>query len=322
MRITCTTLVLLAACPSAASAEPCRVTIAHAPAELRATIEGAVSNESNCRVALELRIVPTEGGYYLLARDLHGRTRERIVPDAASATTLVTSWMADDELDDTDQRPQLRIAALPPPPAPEPIVVATVAAPPPPPHRTALALYGVIGPDGAGWRADLDVAHRGPWSLGISAARMSPAGRLTDDDGSPDVNLELAIVATEYDLLGYVSYRRDLSDAWHLRGALGVGAAIIDVTFEDAGDPTTGPVFAGGGLTAGSGGLVTAPLVEGLFAIDADLTDGLSLVAGVKVDGYIESPVLTFPFAQYDNGHAAFDRSVTWSLLGGLRYEL
>ena len=38
-------------------------------AELRAALESALAVESHCRVALELRAVPTDGGYYLLARD-------------------------------------------------------------------------------------------------------------------------------------------------------------------------------------------------------------------------------------------------------------
>src|SRR6185312_14317408 len=88
-----------------ASADPCQVTIARAPAEVRAAIESALVAEPHCRVPLELRAVATEGGYYLLARDFEGRTRERIVPDVASAATLVASWAADDELDDASARP-------------------------------------------------------------------------------------------------------------------------------------------------------------------------------------------------------------------------
>ena len=304
-----------------ASAEPCHVTIAHAPAELRATIDDALSAESHCRVALELRIVSTEGGYYMLARDPHGHTRERIVPDAASVATLVASWAADDELDDSGQQPRPRITALPPPiAAPEAVVVAS-AAPPSPTHGPTLALYGVIGPEGVGWRADLDVVHRGRWSLGVSAARLSVGASITDDDRDPTLSWEQPVSATEYDVLGYVSYRRDLSEAWHVRGALGAGVAILDVTFDEPFDNTSEIVFAGE-QDAGFGGLAAAPLVEAMASIDADLAYGLSLVAGVKLDGHIQSPTFDYLLSPDDTGHVSLDRPVTWSLLGGLRYEL
>ncbi|MGE0550581.1 MAG: hypothetical protein AB7O24_03245 [Kofleriaceae bacterium] len=64
-----------------APATPCSVTIARAPDDVRAVIEAWVSNEPHCGPSLELRVVPTDDGYYLFARTGEGRIYERVVPD-------------------------------------------------------------------------------------------------------------------------------------------------------------------------------------------------------------------------------------------------
>ncbi len=78
---------------------PCEITIPHAPDDVRAEIETWVRAEQRCATSLEVRVVPTEGGFYLFARDGRGFTRQRIVPDARTAAALVASWMADDSID-------------------------------------------------------------------------------------------------------------------------------------------------------------------------------------------------------------------------------
>ena len=78
--------------------EPCRVTVATAPPDVRAEIEAWVAAEPRCVRELEVRVVPTEGGLYLSATDPNGHVRDRVVPDAQSAAVLVVSWMADDSL--------------------------------------------------------------------------------------------------------------------------------------------------------------------------------------------------------------------------------
>src|SRR5580704_9738352 len=163
MRIFITSVLLVAWRAGTAAADPCEVAIARAPAEVRTAIETALSAETHCSVALELRAVPTEGGYYLLARDMHGRVRERIVPDAASAATLVASWASDDEIGS--------VAAAPPsaPREPEPAVAVAVAAASVPEPPTFIALYGVAVSDGDGLRAEFDLVRRGRWSFGAAA---------------------------------------------------------------------------------------------------------------------------------------------------------
>src|SRR4051812_3641665 len=81
--------------------EPCKVTIALAPTDVREEIEAWVRAEPRCERELEVRVVPTDDGLYLTARDPGGHVRERIVPDAQSAAVLVVSWMADDSLGPT-----------------------------------------------------------------------------------------------------------------------------------------------------------------------------------------------------------------------------
>src|SRR5687767_12649169 len=74
----------------------CIVTVIRAPSEVRAEIDKWVGAEQACKTTLEVRVLATDGGYYLWARDSFGREHERIVPDAQTAGVLVASWVADD----------------------------------------------------------------------------------------------------------------------------------------------------------------------------------------------------------------------------------
>jgi hypothetical protein len=96
--------------------ERCSVTIVRAPERVRREVERWVSAEPRCSRSLELRVVPTEGGLYLLARDDRGLIRERLVPDAQSVGVLVASWVADD----APFQPGPRRAGPAPEPTPEP----------------------------------------------------------------------------------------------------------------------------------------------------------------------------------------------------------
>ncbi|HEY0253721.1 MAG TPA: hypothetical protein VGC41_19455, partial [Kofleriaceae bacterium] len=80
-----------------ASAEPCAVQIARAPDDVRAAIETELANE-HCTMPLTIRIVPTDGGYYIYAQDVNNVVHERVVPDGQSAGILIASWTADDGL--------------------------------------------------------------------------------------------------------------------------------------------------------------------------------------------------------------------------------
>ncbi|HUS26877.1 MAG TPA: hypothetical protein VMZ53_00155 [Kofleriaceae bacterium] len=77
-----------------ADASPCSVNIARAPDGVRDVVAKWVLAEHDCGPALEVRIVETPDGLYVLARDEAGRTHERVVPDAQTAGVLVASWAA------------------------------------------------------------------------------------------------------------------------------------------------------------------------------------------------------------------------------------
>lgn len=99
-----TALVVATSAPASGQPEPCSVTIARAPDDVRVEIEAWVRAEPRCVTPLEVRVVETAGGLYLFARDGRGFTRERIVPDGRTAGALVASWIADDSIDGSGSR--------------------------------------------------------------------------------------------------------------------------------------------------------------------------------------------------------------------------
>jgi hypothetical protein len=88
--------------PTALPAPPvgtaCQVNIVRAPEDVRCAIETWVRGEAACQIALDVRVIPTDGGLYLLAQDSKGRVHERLVPDAQAAGVLVASWVANDSI--------------------------------------------------------------------------------------------------------------------------------------------------------------------------------------------------------------------------------
>ena len=231
--------VLLAAAPAGAepdappSTEPgtCRVTIARAPDDVRQVVETWVRSEAQCSIALEVRIVPTDGGLYLLAQDEQGRIRDRIVPDAQTAGVLVASWIADDN-------------APPPAPAPDPFstrapaasgpVVAAESINPPgmvpisiaagmsntkPSRDKWLALGALVpmtGTSGVGLRGEIDAWRRGAWTLGAAASYTESSMDLYTSTGWGSMG------ATDLKVIAYVG-RPWRFGRWQLRPSMGVG---------------------------------------------------------------------------------------------------
>lgn len=150
--------------------DACRVTIAYAPEDVRAEIEAWVRAEPRCERELEVRVVPTDDGLYLQARDGAGRVRERVVPDPQSAAVLVVSWMADDSLGPTHAPSRLE-----PPVAigddempvdlEAPSLVATAS-----PHARGqrwLTLGALGSKESGGVRGQIDLYGGKRWSIGI-----------------------------------------------------------------------------------------------------------------------------------------------------------
>jgi hypothetical protein len=222
---------LLVATPVAAqpvtTPKACQVTIARAPDDVRAVVETWVKSEAQCSVALEVRIVPTDGGLYLLAQDEQGRVRERIVPDAQTAGVLVASWIADDNAP----------APPPPPPAPAPSapvvynesisppglapISLTATAAPTPLRRSKWITLGGLVPmadgAGAGLRLEVDVWRRGRWMFGGALSGGSGEMTLQSSYGTGYISAE------DYKFIGYVA-RPSQFGKWQLRPSFGLGA--------------------------------------------------------------------------------------------------
>ena len=202
--------VLLVASPAVAA--PCAVNILRAPDDVREVVEDKLEDEAPCTVPLEVRIIPTDGGYYLLARDDRGRVHERTVPDAMAVAVLVTSWADDD-------------GTIAPPGvvAERPVaVVAPILAEPPAPKW--LTLDGFIGTDipTQGGRIAIDLFATGAWAFGISASVSS------SDYSIPfQTQSGIGTVDSTRDVKGtiYVSYAMT-SGEWYLRPSLGVGVVM------------------------------------------------------------------------------------------------
>lgn len=235
---------LLAAAPAAAQpvTQPsaCQVTISRAPDDVRDAIEAWVAAEPRCATTLDVRVVATDGGYYLFARDEAGRVRERVVPDAQSAGVLVASWVADDLIErhapdeppppapaPPTPAPPRPAAALAPPSTFAPTPMPNVDKPPAParrePHGRWLSLGGTIDSwiNRAGVRAEAEVVRRGPWTLGAVLAR---SGVLMHPElMSPTGYAYGYIDATDTRLFATVDFTAQLGRRWELRLAVGGG---------------------------------------------------------------------------------------------------
>jgi hypothetical protein len=181
VRIAQATVAALVAMVAPAAADPqprCEVRFVRAPDDVRHVIETWLDAEPRCTSTIELRVISTEHGYYLLAQRPDGRIHERLVPDAQSAGVLVASWVADDWVAPkgvSAPRPAAAPIAAPPHmrPSETPAVTAISA---PRPRRDGSRWLSLAtmwaddeGRDG-GLRAELDLITRGSWTLGASLA--------------------------------------------------------------------------------------------------------------------------------------------------------
>lgn len=236
-------LALLLASPAAAqpvtSPAACQVTIARAPDDVRAVVESWVRSEAACSISLELRIVPTDGGLYLLAEDAQGRVRERIVPDAQTAGVLVASWIADDRGPAPAPAAEPRPAPVPAaplaesealsPPGLAPIMIATPAARPTPQGRwlSVGGLAPMRSDGGLGVRGELDVYRRGRWIIGAAASIADNEMMLQSSSGYGN------LVATDIKAIGFVA-RVSSFGRWHVRPAVGAGVIYSEGLAQDA----------------------------------------------------------------------------------------
>ena len=224
--------------PAAAAAQPvtqpspCEVTISRAPDEVREAIEAWVNAEPRCTTSLDVRVVPTDGGFYLFARDGAGRVRERVVPDAQAAGVLVASWVADDLITppqpvDPIMPPSATATAsvtvvVPGTTTPEPAVVArSVPVVPFGRWLTVGGIWQMHGNGSGGVRAELDLIRRGPWSIGAVLAGSSTNIEVQYSNGY--------MTAKEARLLGTLA-RTTTFGKWELRLAAGAGIMVTRAT--------------------------------------------------------------------------------------------
>jgi hypothetical protein len=288
------------------------------PDDVRPVVEKWVHAEQHCSVALEVRIVPTDGGLYVIARDDRGQSHERVVPDATSAGVLIASWVSDDALKPPAPRRPLiaSIGAYADSPllesdkdAPVPVRIASAsttadvvrerapdaqpASTSPPPSRwiaiSGFAELGTIGGDddnnGHGLRTAIDLISVGPWTIDATAS-LATGTHLTT---------ATSLTVIDAAMIGHVSASvgRGL---WRLVPSLGAGWVY---THAHGGDPRFADTDE-----------VTA-IAETALAIELRIDRGLALVAG---------PLVTL----YTRRMAAdqLDRGVDVALSGGIRWGL
>jgi hypothetical protein len=275
---------VLAASTAAAQPTPaprCGVTILRAPDDVRAVIEQWVQAEPNCNVKLEIRVVPTEGGLYLLARDENGRLRERMVPDAQSAGVLVASWVAAEATPYDVKPPAAAPEHVMPPVAPP--TAAPVLAPPATveayaPGATPViaatpsarqrwlslgAMTAMSGVGGGGVRGEWDLKTKAWATFGV-AGSVSESGM--DYYGYYNYST-MWMVDTK--LLGYLALANDWGK-WHLRTSIGLGAVYTRAMVDNSsGSQEASGLFPTGEVTLSLGrdltrnwGLSAGPIVS------------------------------------------------------------
>jgi hypothetical protein len=272
---------------TAVSAQPvpapatCSVTIARAPDDVRDEVTRWVRAEPHCNATLEVRVVPTEGGLYLFARDGQGRVRERIVPDAQSVGVLVASWVADDSIETPPSTPgavnadgsqALAIAGEPKaarrdpsdpsaswrlmaPPGKAPALLPGIeresALPSERAQTSWLTLGGIMDRGvhgGAGARAEIDLYTRAGWSIAAGLA-VSGANAETYETG-----VGRGLHTRDFRAVAMVTHTWSVGD-WQLRLGGGVGMRYISAVIES--DPFNGMYQLGRNATE-----IMAPTVE------------------------------------------------------------
>jgi hypothetical protein len=277
--------------------DACPVTIARAPDDVRVVVEAWLAAEPACVIPLEVRIVTTDRGLYVIAHDARGRVHERIVPDADTAAALIASWTADDGLGP----PARVIVDAPPPPIEARAAVAehepvapTGGTPSREPTRRwislgAMARIQPMGRNGPGARARVDVLARGAWALEINGAVSSGTIQAIYGPGV-FVDAKLGVAGA-----GQITFGR-----WRARAAIGGGFSVVSLSV-----PLTST------MQANNMGVV--PFGELALSLGRDLGDRWGFEIGPLLAKYGDLPIQT-PVAHF--GHTDL------MLVGALRRSL
>jgi len=277
-----TILAALVALAAPAAAQPgsqprtCEVRFVRSPDDVRHVIETWLAAEPRCTSTIDLRVIPSESGYYLIAQRPDGRLHERYVPDAQSAGVLVASWVADDWVvpEAAAPVPGPSVPPLYATPSETPAITAVAA---PRARRTEEprwlslgAMFDTNDSADGGVRAELDLIAKGSLTLGVSLAWTETSIRVYGSGGTGSMRSD-DLAATAYGAYT-LRYGR-----WELRGALGLGGVYSDSSGYI--DPSTGvgwsPMesFAGnGGGVVGTASLISTLVVSERWGLTAGLT--------------------------------------------------
>lgn len=218
--------IVAAALPAAAqpvvTTRPCEVRFVLAPEDVRHVIETWLQAEPRCSNTIDVRVIATDDGYYVMGQRPDGRIHERVVPDAQSAGVLVASWAADDWVAQREEvTPPPHVPVHPVAAAPGDSLAVTAQ---PAPRRRGPSKWLSAGlmrnpEDGRddGLRAEVDLIARGNWGLG--AALVYAEGTLPVYSGASYGSIH----SRDVSVLAYGSYTLG-RNRWQLRFALGVGA--------------------------------------------------------------------------------------------------
>jgi hypothetical protein len=295
------------AAPAAAQRPACAIEIARAPDDVRPVVEQWLSGLPSCSIALEVRIVRTDGGLYIVARDDRGTVRDRVVPDADTAGALIASWADDGQGPALHLDVHTELTLVPPiaPPLAPPAAQLDAGEPArldAAPERSAAVsgLLGVGGANLAGVRAEVDLYHHDALRAGAALAFIHGRQTLLGSGGDEEVTLFDA-AATIY--IAYVSRR----GAWEVRPAFGAGAVrtrLDDLTMFAVNGPTTG------------GWTKVTPLGEVSLSVSRDVFGKLALTAGGMLLVYGQSYEAMLPDANVKG------RSIEALFTAGLRMGL
>jgi len=332
-------LLAVSGVAGADTAHPCAVRIARAPAAIRAEIERWLAGESSCNVALEVRVVATEGGYYLLARDVRGRVRERIVPDGASAGVLVASWASDDQLGNDEPAPNIQrpaeldgddddddaargsaTPALVVAPIASPVIATReVAAPPAEPASAEWlrvdVLTNVAGVGGTGLRGEADVWQWRGWSTGVAAALAYSKPSIPYDFGGFGSGMT-NLVDADIDVLAYIARMGNIAGWFHWRGSLGAGVRYSSMSLPNLfTDPYTH-------APEPASTSATRPTLQASLLAGAELGQGWALEAGVLVSAVTPETVSLDAMTYSGSYDVRLDAAIGLQIFGGLAHRL
>jgi hypothetical protein len=222
MRLPSVILVLVATAPPAAADDACKVRVVRAPDQVRAAIEARVGLESSC-VSLDVRVIPTREGYYVIATPPSGDVFEGNVRDPGLVGELVTGWarlpgtVPPETVEPPAPPPKPTVAELPPSAAP----VVDVAEKSPAPARTRdrdLAVGAIATSNSFGARAEVDVIAHAGFSLGLAVGISSSEWSYPNEGMEPSVDLAFR------DMRALITAAKTWSGGpWRLRTQLAFG---------------------------------------------------------------------------------------------------